>query len=68
MADEQAMTDEQYVKERWEKAYEPIVQRGLMGLDIWMEGSKLYRFHAINGPAAWSAARAFTEAREREIF
>lgn len=59
--------NERYVKERWDKAYEPIVQRGLMGIDIWVEGSRTYRFHADNLPAAWQAAFDFTKAREEEI-
>lgn len=59
--------NERYVRERWDKAYEPIVQRGLMGIDIWVEGSRTYRFHADNLPAAWQAAYDFTKAQEEAI-
>ena len=65
----EARTNEQekYCKERWEKAHEPIIQRGLVGVDIWLEGAKVYRFHADNRPAAWQAAYDFTLAREEQI-
>jgi hypothetical protein len=58
---------ETYVHSKWEKAWEPIVQRGLRGVEIWIEGSHTYHFHAPNRPAAWQHAHDFTLAREEQI-
>jgi hypothetical protein len=60
-------SDEEYVRSRWEKAYEPIAQRGLIGIDIWVEGSIIFRFHGDNRPAAWQAAADFTHECEEQI-